>query len=51
VAFTVVDFQDLLKLLSDHPEWRAQLRPLVLGEEVLAIPSRMDRVEATRSTG
>lgn len=53
MAFTVVDFQDLLKLLSDHPEWRTQLRPLVLGEEVLAIPSRMDRVEATldRLTG
>jgi len=53
MAFTVVDFQDLVKLLSDHPEWRTQLRPLVLGEEVLAIPSRMDRVEATldRLTG
>lgn len=53
MAFTVVDFQDLLKLLSDHPEWRTQLRPLVLGEEVLAIPSHMDRVEAAldRLTG
>lgn len=46
MAFTVEDFQDLVKLLSEHPEWRAQLRPVVLGEEVVAIPSRMDRVEA-----
>lgn len=46
MSFTVDDFQDLMKLLSDHPEWRAQLRPVVLGEEMLAIPSHMDRVEA-----
>lgn len=46
MAFTVEDFQDLVKLLSEHPEWRAQLRPVVLGEELVAIPSRMDRVEA-----
>ncbi|MFN8618546.1 MAG: hypothetical protein U0837_15770 [Dehalococcoidia bacterium] len=47
MSFTVDDFQDLMKLLSDHPEWRAQLRPVVLGEEILAVPSHMDRVEAT----
>lgn len=46
MSFTVDDFQDLMKLLTDHPEWRAQLRPVVLGEEILAVPSRMDRVEA-----
>jgi hypothetical protein len=46
VAFTVEDFQDLVRLLEEHPEWRAQLRPVILGEEILAIPSRMDRVEA-----
>lgn len=46
MAFTVDDFQDLLKLLEEHPEWQAQLRPVVLGKEILEIPSRMDRVEA-----
>ena len=45
MAFTVADFEDLLRLLSDHPEWRAQLRPVVLGEEFLQIPSRLDRVD------
>jgi len=47
VAFTLTDFTDLVRLLSEHPEWRAQLRPLILGEQVLEIPSRMDRVEGT----
>ena len=46
MAFTVEDFEDLLKLLGEHPEWQARLRPLILGEEILAVPSRMDRVEA-----
>ena len=47
MAFTLTDFTDLVRLLSEHPEWRAQLRPLILGEQVLEIPSRMDRVEGT----
>ena len=46
MAFTVDDFNDLVKLLEEHPEWRVQLRPVILGEEILAIPSRMDHVEA-----
>ena len=46
MAFTVTDFEDLARLLSEHAEWRTRLRPLILGEEVLQVPSRMDRVEA-----
>ena len=46
MAFTVEDFEDLVKLLGQHPEWQARLRPVILGEELLRIPSRMDRVEA-----
>lgn len=46
MAFTVEDFEDLVKLLGQHPEWQARLRPVILGEEILQIPSRMDRVEA-----
>lgn len=46
MAFGVADFEDLLKLLSEHPEWRAQLRPVVLSEEMLPLPSRPDRVES-----
>lgn len=39
MAFTVDDFQDLVSLLEQRPEWRAQLRRLVLTEELLALPA------------
>jgi vacuolar-type H+-ATPase subunit I/STV1 len=39
VAFGVDDFRDLLRLLEEHPEWRAELRRLVLTEELLALPA------------
>ncbi len=52
MAFTVSDIDDLVRLLAEHPEWRARLRPLILGDEILQIPTHMDRVEAAldRST-
>ena len=52
MAFTVSDIDDLVRLLAEHPEWRARLRPLILGDEMLQIPTHMDRVEAAleRST-
>jgi exonuclease VII small subunit len=39
VAFTVEDFQDLLRLLEARPEWRAKLRRLLIPEEVLGLPA------------
>ena len=39
MAFTVQDFQDLLRLLEQHPEWRADLRRHVLSEELLGLPA------------
>ncbi|MBI2764720.1 MAG: hypothetical protein HYX53_02280 [Chloroflexi bacterium] len=38
MAFTVGDVQDLLRLLREHPEWRAEVRREVLGEELLSLP-------------
>ncbi len=38
MAFTVEDFSGLLRLLHEHPEWRAQLRAILLGEELLSLP-------------
>ena len=38
MAFTVQEFHDLVVLLTQHPEWRAELRRLVLTEELLALP-------------
>jgi hypothetical protein len=41
VAFAVEDFRDLVSLLEQHPEWRAELRRLVLTEELLELPAVM----------
>jgi hypothetical protein len=38
MAFTVRDFHDLVGLLQQHPEWRAELRRLVLSDEILSLP-------------
>jgi outer membrane murein-binding lipoprotein Lpp len=39
MAFTVADFRDLLTLLDEHPEWRAELRRQLLTDELLELPS------------
>lgn len=44
LPFTVENFRDLIKLLQEHPEWRAELRRLVLSEELLTVPVRLDRL-------
>lgn len=46
MALTYEAYRDLVQGLREHPEWREELRPLVLGDEVVAIPARMDRVES-----
>lgn len=38
MAFTVEEFHDLVRLLRDHPDWREELRRMVLAEEVLHLP-------------
>ncbi|HXF68364.1 MAG TPA: hypothetical protein VNK89_01030 [Thermoflexus sp.] len=38
MPFTVTDFQDLLRLLREHPDWRAQLWATLAGEELLRLP-------------
>ncbi|MFN8618853.1 MAG: hypothetical protein U0837_17355 [Dehalococcoidia bacterium] len=51
MAFTVNDFQDLVRLLAGNPEWRAQLRPLVLGDEFDRLPGIVEELaEAQRRT-
>ena len=39
MSFTVDNLQDLLRLLEQHPEWRAELRRYVLTEELLGLPA------------
>lgn len=51
MVFTVSDFQGLLRILDQHPEWREELRRRLLTDELLALPAvvrdlaeRMDRL-------
>jgi hypothetical protein len=39
VPFNVNDRRDLVSLIEDRPEWRAELRRLVLTDELLALPA------------
>ena len=51
MAFTAQDFHDLITLVTQHPEWRAELRRLVLTEELLALPQIVhDLAEAQQRT-
>ena len=44
MTFAAEDFHDLIRLLEQHPEWRAELRRLVLSDEVLALPAIVARL-------
>jgi Holliday junction resolvase-like predicted endonuclease/chaperonin cofactor prefoldin len=51
MAFTVSDFSDLVRLLAEHPEWQAELRRLILTEDLLKLPAIVqDLAEAQRRT-
>ena len=44
MPFAVDDFQDLLRLLDQHPEWQAELRRRVLTDELLELPALVRRI-------
>lgn len=54
MPFTVEDFEDLLRLLYERPEWRTRLRELILPPELLELPriaqelAESNRVERER---
>jgi phage shock protein A len=51
MPFNVEDFQDLIRLLQERPEWRADLRRLVLTEELLGLPELVrELVQAQQRT-
>jgi hypothetical protein len=39
MPFELRDFQDLLRLLQEHPDWREELRALLLTQELLTLPA------------
>ena len=41
MSFTVAEFHDLVRLVEERPEWQAELRRLVLTEELLALPEQV----------
>lgn len=41
MSFRVEDFHDLLRLLEERPEWRAELRRVVLTEDLLRLPEQL----------
>jgi outer membrane murein-binding lipoprotein Lpp len=48
MAFTVHDFQDLLSILEQQPEWRAQLRRLVLSDAGIDLPATLQAIAAAQ---
>ena len=41
MPFAADEFHDLIRLVEAHPEWRAELRRLVLTDELLALPEQV----------
>jgi archaellum component FlaC len=51
MPFEVEDYLELIRLLQERPEWRAELRRLLLTEELLGLPGLVrELVEAQRRT-
>lgn len=46
MSFGIDDFHDLIRLLEARPEWRADLRRLMLSEELLALPEQLALLRA-----
>lgn len=47
MVFEVNDYHQLVDLLRKHPEWREELRRLLLSEELLTMPQLMRQIEQT----
>ena len=41
MAFTIADVRDLVRLLDEQPEWRAEVRRRLLSDELLAMPEQI----------
>src|SRR2546426_12639683 len=46
MPFIVEEFRDLVRILEEKPEWRAELRRLVLTEELLSLPEQVAALRA-----
>jgi hypothetical protein len=48
MPFTIAEFRDLLRILEEQPEWRAELRRLLGMEELLGLPSVVRELAAAQ---
>ncbi len=46
MPFTVEEFRDLVSVLKEKPEWREELRRLVLTDELLSLPEHIARLRS-----
>jgi len=46
MAFNLNDLQELKQLLRAHPEWRAELREIILTDELVALPRQFAEAQA-----
>jgi hypothetical protein len=46
MPFTVDDFHDFIRLIETRPEWRTELRRLVLTDVLLAVPEQLAELRA-----
>lgn len=47
MAFTVNDFHDLVVILGEQPQWREEMRRLVLSDDILALPQQLHELAAS----
>src|SRR6266511_2827929 len=47
MPFEFRDFQDLIRLLREHPDWREELRALLLTQELLTLPALVRELAET----
>jgi uncharacterized protein YoxC len=46
MSITIRTVEDLIRVLEEHPEWRERLLAVLLGQQFLQVPARLDRIEA-----
>lgn len=44
MAFTVQDFEDMLRILEEKPEWQQRMRQAILTRELLELPARFEQL-------
>src|SRR6266581_7388205 len=47
MPFELHDFQDLVRSLREHPDWREELRALLLTQELLTLPALVRELSET----